>query len=177
MVGAALLFLPQENIPKRVKQDRVPYDIWEKQGLFTLTPGNVVDTSFIRVKLNELANVYKVQEVGFDRALSADITPALESDGFTMVPILQSDVALTPPIKKLMELVLRQEIRHGGHPVLAWQAGNAVIRTGATGLMRIDKERSRERIDGLDALLDALARAMVVPITPAGFEYRGLRSV
>jgi hypothetical protein len=36
-------FLPEDNIEKRCKKDRVPYDVWKRQGLFNLTSGNVVD--------------------------------------------------------------------------------------------------------------------------------------
>ena len=75
------------------------------------------------------------------------------------------ELSQTPPLKKLMELVLRQEFAHGGDPVMRWMISNLVVRIGATGLMKPDKEKSRERIDGVSALLDALSRAMVVPIT------------
>ena len=155
-------FLPEDNITKRVRKDRVPYDVWQRQELFTLTPGNVIDTAFVRAKMNELAKDYKIVEVGFDKALSADITPQLENDGFTMVAIHAGELSQTPPLKKLMELVLRGEIAHGGNPVLKWMVSNTVVRVGATGLLKPDKEKSRERIDGISALLDALARAIVV---------------
>ena len=48
-------FLPKENITKRCKKDRVPYDIWERQKLFHLTEGNVIDYDVIRATINELA--------------------------------------------------------------------------------------------------------------------------
>ena len=157
-------FLPKDNITKRCHKDRVPYDVWERQGLFTLTPGNCIDTSFVRAKINELAGLYKILEIGYDKALSADLTPQLESDGMTMVPIHAGELSQTPPLKKLMELVLRQEFAHGGSPVLRWNVSNMVVRVGATGLLKPDKEKSQERIDGISATLDALARGMVVPI-------------
>lgn len=70
-------FLPADNIEKRAKKDRVPYDVWSRQNLFTLTPGNVIDTQFIREKIKELSTVYAIKEVCFDRAFSADIVPQL----------------------------------------------------------------------------------------------------
>ena len=157
-------FLPEDNITKRVKKDRVPYDVWHRQGLFNLTPGNVIDTAFVRAQINELAKDYKILEIGFDKTLSADLTPQLENDGMTMVTVHPGEISETPPLKKLMELVLRQEFAHGGNPVLRWMVGNLVVRVGATGQLKPDKEKSRERIDGISALLDGLARAIVVPI-------------
>jgi phage terminase large subunit-like protein len=159
-------FLPEGNIQKRVKRDRVPYDVWERQGLFNLTPGNVIDTQFIREKIKELSGEYQIVEVCFDRAFAADIIPQLESDGLTAVNINQGEVAMTPPCKRLLELVLRNEIMHGNNPVLRWMASNLIVRVGASGLLKPDKAKSTEKIDGISAILDALSRAMVVPIKP-----------
>jgi phage terminase large subunit-like protein len=36
-------FLPEDNIEKRSRRDRVPYELWKRQGLFELTSGNVID--------------------------------------------------------------------------------------------------------------------------------------
>jgi phage terminase large subunit-like protein len=69
-----------------------------------------------------------------------------------------------------MEIVLRTELAHGGNPILRWMASNTVVRTGPTGLMKPDREKSREKIDGICALLDALGRAMVVPVTDRTFD-------
>jgi len=160
-------FLPKDNITKRCKKDRVPYDIWERQGLFHLTEGNVIDYDVIRATINELAATYKIIEVAFDPYMAPQIVTQLQSDGLTVVPFRQGDISMTAPLKRLMELVLRQELAHGGNPVLKWMAGNTVVKIGATGLMKPDKERSREKIDGVSALLDALGRAMVVSIEQA----------
>lgn len=171
-------FLPRDNVVKRSKQDRVPYIEWERAGLFNLTPGNVVDTQFVRAKINELAESYNIREIGFDRAFSADLTPQLESDGFTMVPVHPGGFSQTPPIKKLKELVFAGQFSHGGHPVLTWHASNLVVHEDAKGLLSPDKAKSSERIDGMAATLDALARAMLVPITKQNtVKYTGLRSV
>ena len=87
---------------KRAKKDRVPYDTWERQGLFNLTPGKRnSDTQFILEKIRELAEVYQITEICFDRAFSADIVPQLESSGLTAVNINQGEVAMTPPCKRL----------------------------------------------------------------------------
>lgn len=156
-------FMPADNVEKRTRKDRVPYDVWQQRGYFTLTPGNVVDTQFVLEKIRELSDQYQIIEIGFDKALSADLTPQIEALGLTMVPI-QQGVALTPALKKLMELVMRKEFAHGSHPVLRWNATNLVVQMGATGLLKPDKARSSEKIDGIMAVFDALARAMIVPL-------------
>jgi phage terminase large subunit-like protein len=157
-------FLPKDNITKRVKRDRVPYDVWARQGLFTLTDGPVIDYDVIRAKVNELAKDYRIVEVAYDPYNASQIVSQLISDGLTLVEFRQGDVSMTAPLKRLMELVLNKELSHGGNPVLRWMAANTVVKIGATGLMKPDKEKSREKIDGICAMLDALGRAMRVPI-------------
>jgi phage terminase large subunit-like protein len=157
-------FLPADNIEQRVKKDRVPYDVWHQQGLFVLTPGNVIDTQFVLEKIKELAEAYQIVEIGYDKALSADLTPQLEAAGLTAVPINQGDVSMTPPVKRLMEMVLRKEIATNKNPVLRWMATNLVVEVRPTGLFKPDKSKSIEKIDGIMAIFDALSRAMVVPL-------------
>ncbi|HVJ06748.1 MAG TPA: terminase TerL endonuclease subunit [Acidisarcina sp.] len=158
-------FLPADNIRERVRKDHVPYDIWARQGLFTLTPGNLIDQQSVREKINQLADIYRISEIAFDPWNSSEITTHLHADGHTLVQVRQGSISMNPPMKRIMELVLRHEISHGGNPVLRWMASNVVAGVKA-GLLYPDKDKCREKIDGISATLTALARGMVVPIAP-----------
>ena len=59
-------------------------------------------------------------------------------------------------VDALETAVLDRRIRHGGHPVLSWNISNAVIVTDPAGNRKLDKARSRERIDGAVALVMAI---------------------
>jgi phage terminase large subunit-like protein len=48
------------------------------------------------------------------------------------------------------------KLLHGGHPVLAWQAGNVAIQRDHNGNIKPSKQRSTERIDGIVALVMAI---------------------
>jgi phage terminase large subunit-like protein len=48
-----------------------------------------------------------------------------------------------------------------GNPVLRWTASNVAVRQDPAGNIKPDKERSRERIDGISALVNALGRALL----------------
>src|SRR5205807_1148222 len=85
MQQQARFFLPKEGIVDRVKRDRVPYDVWEREGLFTLTEGRVIDYKVIRAEINDLARQVNIREIVFDRWNSSDIVTELEGDGFEMV--------------------------------------------------------------------------------------------
>lgn len=158
-------FLPEEAIEQRSKRDRVPYDLWQRQGLFNLTPGNVIDYDYIRAKVQELASQYDIREIAFDRYNSSQIVTQLMGDGFTMVPFGQGYVDMNSPVKRLMELVLTGDLAHGGNPVLRWMASNCMAATDPAGNIKLDKSKSREKIDGMVALAMALGRAILTPIT------------
>ena len=44
-------FVPEENLRKRAERDRVPYDLWTRQGFIEATPGNVVDYGAIEQRI------------------------------------------------------------------------------------------------------------------------------
>ena len=152
-------FIPGDNIAERVRRDRVPYDVWVRQGLITATEGNVIDYKAILVKLDELAQTYDVAELAYDRWGATKLIQDIIEAGLTVVPFGQGFASMSPPTKELLNLVLAGRIRHGGHPVLRWMADNAVVRTDPAGNIKPDKSKSSERIDGIVALIMGLDRA------------------
>lgn len=172
--GAAVLpffWVPAENVVERVRRDRVPYDVWIRDGLIETTEGNVVDYEAVRLRLGELGELYDVQEVPIDRWNSTQLQTQLMGDGFTVVPFGQGFASMTAPTKELEKLLLGRSIRHGGHAVLRWMASNVAVDQDAAGNLKPSKARSQERIDGIVALIMAIGRAMVVePEGPSMYE-------
>ncbi|MGF7184722.1 phage terminase large subunit-like protein [Desulfitispora alkaliphila] len=156
-------WLPEETLHQRVKKDAVPYDIWHRQGLLNLTEGNVVHYGFIEKFIERLGEKYNIREIVYDRWGATQMSQNLEGMGFTVVPFGQGFKDMSPPTKDLMRLTLSGQIAHGGHPVLRWMADNIVVRTDPAGNIKVDKEKSSEKIDGIVALIMALARAQFNP--------------
>ena len=153
-------WLPRETLDFRVRRDRVPYDVWERQGLFHVTEGNVVDYNFVRKTINELGTVYHIKEIGVDRWNATQLITDLEGDGFTMVPIGMGFKDMSPGMKELYKLLLEGKIIHGGNPVLRWMAGNVVAEIDAAENIKPSKKKSTEKIDGIVALIMGLDRAI-----------------
>lgn len=61
-------FIPSANLDFKIKDDKIPYDVWEKRGLVTICDGAKVDYTdvtqwFIRMKNDyEIATLY----IGYD---------------------------------------------------------------------------------------------------------------
>jgi phage terminase large subunit-like protein len=52
-------FVPEENLRKRAERDRVPYDLWTRQGFIEATPGNVVDYGAIEQRILEFRQGFR----------------------------------------------------------------------------------------------------------------------
>ena len=153
-------WLPRETLELRVRRDKVPYDIWEKQGLFHVTEGNVVDYNFVRKTINELYEIYNIKEIAADRWNATQLITDLEGDGFTIVPMGMGFKEQSPPMKELYKLLLEGKFIHGGNPVLRWMAGNIVAEIDAAENIKPSKKKSTEKIDGIVAWIMALDRCI-----------------
>lgn len=153
-------WIPEENMALRVRRDHVPYDVWEKQGFLQTTEGNVIHYDFIEKFIEELGKKYNIKEIAFDRWGATQMVQNLEGMGFTVVPFGQGYKDMSPPTKELMKLTLEKRIAHGGHPVLRWMMDNVFVRQDPAGNIKMDKQKSTEKIDGAVALVMALDRAI-----------------
>jgi len=153
-------FIPKDNIEDRVKKDKVPYDIWARNGLMFATDGNVIDYKFIEDKIDQIAKEYQIEEIAFDPYNALMLNQKLTDLGFNMVEIRQGMKSLSPPTKFLETLILGGKLKHGNNPVLSWMFDNVMIISDANENHRPDKEKSTEKIDGIQALIMAVSRLM-----------------
>lgn len=154
-------WIPEENLEARVRRDRVPYDIWERQGFLNTTEGNVVHYSYIEHFIVELSERFDIREIAYDRWGATQMVQTLEEEGLTVVPFGQGFKSMSRPTKQLERLILSRGIVHNGNPVLYWMMDNVVAETNAAGDIKPDKKRSPEKIDGVVATVMALDRAIV----------------
>jgi len=80
-------------------------------------------------------------------------------------------------MKQTEALVYAGKLHHGGNPVLRWMADNVQASIDPAGNMKPDKGRSRERIDGIVALIMAIGRAAMRENQASVYEERGLISL
>lgn len=153
-------WIPEETIPRRVKANSVPYDIWEKQGYIMSTEGNVIHYDFIEKFIMDLSEKYHILEIAVDRWNATQMIQNLEGEGFTIVPFGQGFSSMSAPTKEFYRLLMEGRIIHGGNPVLRWMAGNVVIDTDSAGNIKVTKAKSKEKIDGIVAAIMALDRCI-----------------
>src|SRR5690606_12466764 len=154
-------WVPEEDILRRARRDRVPYATWRDQGFLTATPGNATDFAFIEAEIIALAGRYDLRELSYDRTFAGEIVQHLQDEGINLVQFGQGFLSMAAPTAELERLSVSRLLWHGGHPVLRWNASNVAVRHDPAGNIKPDKERSSERIDGIVAICNALGRALL----------------
>ncbi len=158
----ALLYcwVPETACKTRERRNKTLLDNWTRQGLIIKTAGDVIDYDFIRQKILDLDNEYRICQIAVDPWNSTQLVSQLTADGFEVINFRQGFASLTAPSKEFEGLVLTKRLRHGGNPVWRWMAGNCTIETDAAGNIKPSKKTSTEKIDGIIALVMALGIAM-----------------
>jgi phage terminase large subunit-like protein len=165
-------WVPEADIVQRSLRDRVPYDVWKRQGHIIATPGNTTDYGFIEAKIIDLSSIYQIREIAFDRTFAGEIVQSLMSEGLVMKEFGQGFLSMATPTAEMLRMVKAGELQHGGNPVLRFCASNLSVATDPAGNMKPDKERSSEKIDGIVAICNALGRAVVRQKEPPKQDYR-----
>jgi phage terminase large subunit-like protein len=162
----ATFWLPEEGLAERARRDRVPYDTWAQQGFLSLTPGRSIEYEYVAQHIAALFEEKDVRKVAFDRwnmkhlrpwLIRAGMPDSLISDRF--VDFGQGYQSMTPALRSLETMLLAEKIAHGNNPILTMCASNSVVKTDEVGNRKLDKKRSRGRIDGMVALAMATAVA------------------
>lgn len=171
-------FMPEDTLFEKMRTDKIPYDVWVKEGWITLTEGAVVDYRYVEDYVVQEAKKHgwRIQEVCYDPYNATQFSQNMESHGYTQVEIRQGVKTLSEPTKNFREEVYSGNITHDNNPVLTWAVGNAVTRQDHNENIQLDKDKSSQRIDPIAAVINAHVRAMTLDKKPVYAE-RGMRSL
>lgn len=156
------------------KRDGVSYTNLERMGeceITTLESG-VIDNERVMEKLEEMVieNDWEVQGIYFDPYQYGALLTMIEKrhPEWTQVQIPQTTMVLNMPTKQFRDDVKTGKIKHSGNKLLTMAVNNAYTRVDNNG-MRIDKNKNSNKIDPLDALLDAYAACYLEAFDGAGY--------
>jgi phage terminase large subunit-like protein len=167
----AWFWKPEETLIEHEKRDRVPYSVWKNQGIIKTTPGKAIQYSFIANELAQISKDYNIIGLAFDRYRIDDLISAMNAIGLDsyvderdnrisgairLCKWGQGYVDMAPAVDALEVSILEKKLIHDGNPCLTWNISNAMIIADAAGNRKIDKSKTRFRIDGAVALAMAL---------------------
>jgi phage terminase large subunit-like protein len=164
-------WLPHQGLRERSHGDRVPYDQWHREGLLQTTPGHSVEYQWVAEYLRTVCGELDVRLIAFDRwnwkhlrpwlleagFCEAEVTPG--EPGAKFVEFGQGFASMSPALRETESAILNGRLVHGDHPVLNMNMACSVVQTDPAGNRKLNKAKSRGRIDGAVALAMALAMA------------------
>ena len=154
-------WLPEDLPSPRDNRVKDQLRAWGANGHIELTPGNVIDYAYIRQRIREEAARVNLADIGYDPARATQLAIQLQDeDGIAVVEYPQSYTKANEACVELKGLITSHTLRHGGNPVLAWNASNVVVTPNSDGHIKINKGKSSDKVDGMTALVMAMGRAM-----------------
>lgn len=152
-------FMPADKLEKRIATDGVPYDIFERDGLLTLSGGSFVnykDVFHWFVKLHQAHEIF-VLKVGYDRYSAIYLVEEMKKYGFHMDDVHQGE-NLSAVIKEFEGILLDKHFKIAGNNNLlkAHMLNVALKQNAETRKSRPVKIEETSRIDGFVSIIDAM---------------------
>lgn len=158
-------FMPRGRLEEHIETDLAPYDLWESQGLITVTGGStdyMNDYKFIVSHLKEIRERFDLHflGIGIDPHNAAGIMQDLEELGCPVVTITQSARNLNDATVAVQLLTKSGQFEYDErNELLTWSMINAAIVRNSFEEIKVDKKPGArfKRIDPVDAVIDAHA--------------------
>ena len=156
-------FMPRGRLEEHIETDLAPYDVWESQGLITVTGGStdyMNDYKFIVAHLKELRDRYGLtfKSIGIDPHNAPGVMQDLEEFGCPVVTVTQSARNLNDATVAVQLLTKSGQIEYDqANELLTWSMINAAIVRNSFEEIKVDKKPGArfKRIDPVDAFIDS----------------------
>lgn len=160
-------FMPFLRLEEHEKTDKAPYRIWAKQGQLILTDGGFglkTDYKYIIQYLKDLIEDYNLSclACGYDPHNAGAFISDLDFLGCDLIEIGQSARSLNDATVDLrLAVESGQMVYSKDADLLRWSFANAKTTQNSFGEIKLYKEQSGDRIDPVDALVDAWKLAFI----------------
>ena len=150
------------GLDAKIKADRLDYRRLQDLGQCEITEleSGIIDVERVYQWLDDFVtqNNLDVQAICFDPAQYGSLLTQIEKNHpeWEQISIRQGTLTLSMPTKQFRDDVLDHRIKHPNNEILSGAIANAVLKSDNNGV-RIDKNKYANKIDALDALLDAYA--------------------
>ena len=177
MAFKILFIVPEAKVTEQ--EDRVDYRRWHEQGWLTVSPGKVIDEDWYMSRLLQELDKYKVKSIAYDPWGMWNMLQKFGRYQEYLMEYQQSIRFMSVPTKWFESAVLKNELNFMHNPILRWNMKNVVIYTDPNANIKLDKPRSRNKIDGVVACVDAIGAGLNLTSGKTGEIYvsHGLRTV
>lgn len=164
---------PQEWLHDHARRDRAPYNVWARadEAWLEAPPGRIIDYGYVAKRIARIRDDYEIVGIAYDRWRIEQLLAEFArlgvdayidgkdhelSGGVRLVPWGQGFRDMAPAVDALEASVIKRKFKHNGNPVLGFCFANAVVVSDPSGNRKLDKTKTRFRIDGAVATCQAL---------------------
>ena len=169
-VARFLFLVPEAKVAEM--EDRVDYRRWAEQGWLEQTPGNVIDEDWFVQRLIREMDRYSVKGISYDPWGMWNVLGKFGRYEDKLIEYQQSIRYMSVPTKWMESAVLKHELNFLDNPIIRWMFRNVVIYTDPNANIKLDKARSRNKIDGVVALVDAIGGWLTKTSGKSGEAYK-----
>ena len=151
-------FMPKNRMEKLQATDGVPYDIFVKKGILTLSGDNYVDYKDVFNWYKMLLEDYGIRplEIGYDRYSAQYLIDDLKGYGFHTDDVFQGE-NLTPVIREFEGIIRDGDFKIADNNLLKSHFLNVALKQNTeTRKFRPIKIEQRAHIDGFVSVIDAM---------------------
>lgn len=156
-----LYYLPEAALQEKRFKDL--YGEWRRQGLITITPGNVTDYDYILNDLMKIRDIVHIQKIAYDAWNATQFVINAEERGLPMEPFSQTLGNFNRPTKELERLLLSGKAVIDNNLINRHCFRNVIMARDKSGNTKPSKQYEEKKIDGVIAKLEALGIYLVSP--------------
>lgn len=155
-----MYWIPEDLVEKKVREDKIPYDLWIEQGWVRTCPGNKMHYKYIVEWYLEMQNINDIYffKGGYDSWSASYLVEEMKNTfgAAAIEPVVQGKKTLSSPMKSLGADLKAKRVNYNNNPVLKWCMCNTSVDVDKNDNIQPCKGSSpTRRIDGLAGLLDA----------------------
>jgi len=150
-----MYWLPTDLFDQRVKEDKIPYDIWLDQGHIRLSGENKVDYKDVTkwfLEAQQEDDIY-ITKIGYDSWSSTYLVDELKQNfgKATTEAVIQGPKTFSSPLKRVESDLAAKKINYNNNPIFKWCLSNSAIKRDTNDNIA----NQRRRIDGTASFMDA----------------------
>lgn len=156
-----MYFIPNADIEFREKEDNVPYTDLVEQGFVQFCDGKMIDQDQVLEYIKECMELYDVQQVNYDPAMSQKLVEKCENLGLGCFEVYQYPKTMNAMVDDAEKIIYEKRL-FTDNPLFIYCAENLVVVINVNGMKGPSKRQSKKKIDGYVAFLVAHKETMML---------------
>ena len=155
-------FLPETALTESANREL--YKQWKRQGLLTITEGNVTDYTYITRMMLKRNSHIPIRKVAYDSWNSTQWAIEATEQGLPLEPYSQSIGNFNRPTRELERLIRSQKVVFQTNEITRWMFRNVLLKHDHNDNVKPTKGGTQgQKIDGVIAILEALGIYLLEP--------------